>query len=199
MFLSGFAVRKPQRCTAPVRRESWREHPRTLAKVPKTPIPTSFPGADMGNRPHGPGSRLALVPPDTENRSRIIRAPSRTNFRDPASAPCLVTGTPASGLRFPVSARIARTPGSARGSAILVRIRGIEPRSPPWQGGVLPLNHIRVRVARKQHDADYTGCRRVSNAITRSSAALPSPSLPCWRIRRRAYSYRHPSARRVAL
>src|SRR3989338_5573477 len=25
-----------------------------------------------------------------------------------------------------------------------VRILGIEPRSPPWQGGVLPLNHIRV-------------------------------------------------------
>ena len=27
---------------------------------------------------------------------------------------------------------------------IFVRIRGIEPRSPPWQGGVLPLNHIRL-------------------------------------------------------
>ncbi len=26
---------------------------------------------------------------------------------------------------------------------MLERVRGIEPLSPPWQGGVLPLNHTR--------------------------------------------------------
>ena len=38
--------------------------------------------------------------------------------------------------------------GNRRSSLVIfVRIRGIEPRSRPWQGRVLPLNHIRLRPA----------------------------------------------------
>ena len=41
-------------------------------------------------------------------------------------------------------------------SLIFVRIRGIEPRSHPWQGCVLPLNHIRF-------PEDYTVAYELGN------------------------------------
>ncbi len=62
---------------------------------------------------------------------------------------------------------------------VFVRIRGIEPRSPPWQGGVLPLNHIRA-IKR----ADYTAPRLSGNAtslsfVPPSSPRIYSPQLAC--------------------
>lgn len=72
------------------------------------------------------------------------------------------------------------------GQIELVRIRGIEPRSRPWQGRVLPLNHIRslsteISIPNLWSQVDFA--RRQSRSRPRlavlplQNIAAPSPSV----------------------
>ncbi len=119
--------------------------------------------------------RRDKTPPDHANHSpgnrpRLEASPSRVLGLGTGSrfAPL---GSHRSAVRFP-AAKCEGTSLIRTAFAVLmsVRIRGIEPRSPPWQGGVLPLNHIRA-IKR----ADYTAHRSHSNA-TYSSARPCAPS-----------------------